>query len=315
MAYMKRVKQALVFVFGMVIVFWLVCPAYADDGDPITLRMKLKKGKAYRFSTVTSMKNSVVRDSGIEDESEIIQEAEHEIKCVKITKTGMFEVEFRYRKYRVTRISYVRGVKQRREMNDEGIKIYEGDELVYDRTWDLVMEQQRSSIPRLVKAVFRITLDQTGRVADYGNVDDIQFEFPDINLKQLVTPGLVLPEGEVRVGAQWSNSSSTRLPVITGSPTSGKTLKNNYEYSLLGIKKIKGRKCAEVETKVIANILDVDPRDVKFNQTTSGRILVDRGTGLVYEADSEMRQELEFKIKGVITSGVNTSKTEIRQIR
>lgn len=315
MTYSMRVKQTLVLVFGLLVALGLVCPVYADDGNSITLRMKLKKGKTYRFRTVTSMKNRVTRDSGREDESEIIQEAEHEIKCVKITKTGMFEVEFRYRKYRVTRISYAGGVKQRREMDAEGVRIYEGDELVYDRTWDMVMEQQRSSIPRLVKAKFRITLDQTGRVADYGNIEDLQPAFPDINLKQLVTPAIVLPEEAIRIGAQWSNSSSTRLPLITGSPTSGKTLKNNYEYSLLGIKKIKGRKCAEVETKVVSSLLDVDPDDVKFNQTATGRVLLDRGTGLVYQANSEMRQELEFKINGVITSGVNISKTEVKQIK
>ena len=315
MIYLKRVQSVAALVLGLVMVFGLTCPVCADDGDSITLQMKLKKGKAYRFRTITSMKSSMTRDSGIEDNSEIIQESEHDIKCVNVTKTGMLEVEFRYLKYLVTRVSYSGGVKQKREMDDKGIRVYEDGELVYERTWDLVMEQQRSSIPRLIKATFRITLDTTGRVADYGNIEDLQIEFPDINLKQMVTPGIVLPEGEVQIGAQWSNMSSVQLPDITGSPTSGKTLENKYEFSLLGIKKINGKKCAEVETKVVARIGDVDPQDVKFNQTTTGKILLDRATGLVYEEDSEMRQELEFKIKGVITSGVNTSKTEVSQIK
>jgi len=312
---MRKLRYPAASIVGLLTAAALLCPARADGEEKISLRLDLKKRKTYRYRTLSKMTNTLVRNTGSEEESEIQQEIEHEIKCVDITPEGCFEVEFRYKKYRVTRISYVDGVEQKRVIDGQGIRIFEDDEIAYERTWDEVTDPAISSVNRLTRTVFRVTLDPAGRVVDYGNLDQLQSSFPDINLRQLTSLGVELPEDPVMIGAQWSSTSTIDLPVIPGSPTSGKTLENRHVYKLLGVIPVKKKRCAEVEMKISSQLKDVDPKKVKFSQTTAGKTLLDIETGLVYQASASMRQELEFDVRGIRTSGINTSETEIKLIK
>lgn len=268
----------------------------AKKDEQINLRLNLKSGESYRYQISAAMVSGLSEKEGQKETQDVNLDMNFEIECIEVTDSNTFMVRIGYTEYRMILMSGKGEDAQRSEVDRRGIRRYEGDTIVFEQKWDEISEPMALNIPKLLETKFTIELDAGGHVVDYGNIDQLQKQFPGVDLKQMVWPQVIFPEEALAIGAEWSNVVKQKQPVTPGSPISGRVLVNKYRYRLSDIRDVDGRKCAEISVEAQSKLEQKEKDQIKLEQNTAGTMLIDLSSGMVYRSNLKLEQELDLEI-------------------
>ena len=237
--------------------------ASAQKDNWVNLRLKLKPGEnfLYRISAETraSILSKTSQKNDREETQQVNLDMEYGLECIDVTESETFHVRIGYTKYRMELASVRDGIMRRSRMDERGIRHYEGDTLILEHTWEHISDPIALSIPKLLDTKFLCELDAGGQIIDRGNLEELQKQFPAIDLGQMLWQQVVFPEEAIAIGAEWSNIVEQKQPSMPGSPAT-RILVNDYRYRLADIKNIDERKCAEIAVTVNSKLKEVEKK-------------------------------------------------------
>ncbi|MCX6340712.1 MAG: hypothetical protein NTX71_12495 [Candidatus Aureabacteria bacterium] len=281
---------------------------------PIVLENRFTKGEELRYkmtmrgSGTTSIAGLPGQRSGVETPVKLQMELAYRMVVKDADAQGNADLETHFERFTSTTESGT--LKIQMEADEKGARIVQGETVVKDAPG-------LDGLKALFKNPTLIKMDKRGKVLSITQPKGVVELLPHVNIYSLLKQNqFILPEGPIAIGGSWSEKRDIALGGgLEEKLPAAKALKLDTTYTLAGLVKRDGRRCAEIALRgeVAAKEMEMDlPQrqgsDMamkaafdRLRQTMVGNIYFDPQRGLMVGMHVDTDQDMAMTMK--ITKG------------